>query len=582
MQILINHIGYEVNGPKQAIISNQESYFDVESVYLHCAKTKKELASYPLETHGNVANWHTGFYSSVDFSSFTHAGLFYLKVKTTCSPIFELNEGILMQRTFSDVLHYFTSQRCSGIFDEKDKHVPLLNSDKIVDVHGGWYDASGDVSKYLSHLSYANYLNPQQTPMVVWNMIKGLSILDSTGSDNRQSKNRVLFSDFPRTRLIEEALYGADFLVRMQAEEGFFYTTVFDKWSKDIDQREICSYATQNGHKSSDYQAGFRQGGGIAIAALAAASRLENHGEVKHSDYLTSAEKGYLHLLENNTQYLDNGEENIIDEYCALLACVELYRATNTPFYLHEARSWALRLRKRQHTDDNIENFWSANDDGSRPYFHASEAGLPVIALCEYLSIEPEESIKKTIKSTVRLAMIFELTITQKEVNPFDYPRQYVKAIDKEKQDAFFIPHNNESGYWWQGENARLASLSVATFLALPYLDRNTLEPKLRQYGHNCMDWILGLNPFDICMLEGHGKNNPDYLPEHDFVNAKGGICNGITSGFEDENSIAFNPDNQKNDMLQNWRWGEQWIPHGAWYLLAIMAQASYYQRGHA
>jgi len=25
-----------------------------------------------------------------------------------------------------------------------------------VDVHGGWYDASGDRSKYLSHLSYAN------------------------------------------------------------------------------------------------------------------------------------------------------------------------------------------------------------------------------------------------------------------------------------------------------------------------------------------------------------------------------------------------------------------------------------------
>ena len=47
----------------------------------------------------------------------------------------------------------------------------------------------------------------------------------------------------------------------MQAPEGFFYTTVFDKWSKDEHQREICSYATQKGLKSADYQAGFRQGG---------------------------------------------------------------------------------------------------------------------------------------------------------------------------------------------------------------------------------------------------------------------------------------------------------------------------------
>ena len=38
-------------------------------------------------------------------------------------------------------------------------------SGKRADLHGGWYDASGDVSKYLSHLSYANYMNPQQTPL---------------------------------------------------------------------------------------------------------------------------------------------------------------------------------------------------------------------------------------------------------------------------------------------------------------------------------------------------------------------------------------------------------------------------------
>ncbi|MCV5333112.1 glycoside hydrolase family 9 protein, partial [Escherichia coli] len=92
-------------------------------------------------------------------------------------------------------------------------------ANQTADVHGGWYDASGDVSKYLSHLSYANYLNPQQTPMVVWNILKGLSLLE--GSED--------IAAFTRTRLIEEALFGADFLVRMQNEKGFFYMTVFDK-----------------------------------------------------------------------------------------------------------------------------------------------------------------------------------------------------------------------------------------------------------------------------------------------------------------------------------------------------------------
>ena len=55
----------------------------------------------------------------------------------------------------------------------------------------------------------------------------------------------------------------------MQDPAGYFYITVFDKWTKDLKQREISAYATQDGIKSSDYQAGFREGGGMAIAALA-------------------------------------------------------------------------------------------------------------------------------------------------------------------------------------------------------------------------------------------------------------------------------------------------------------------------
>ncbi|MCV6022012.1 glycoside hydrolase family 9 protein, partial [Escherichia coli] len=78
------------------------------------------------------------------------------------------------------VIHYFKSQRCGGVFDQQDRQVPVLNANQTADVHGGWYDASGDVSKYLSHLSYANYLNPQQTPMVVWNILKGLSLLEGS------------------------------------------------------------------------------------------------------------------------------------------------------------------------------------------------------------------------------------------------------------------------------------------------------------------------------------------------------------------------------------------------------------------
>ncbi len=566
MLLLTNHIGYERLGPKKAIIQTEQPHLSSYTAQLICATSEQTVATFAVEEQGKVANWHQGYFYLIDFSSFTDSGDYFLQVEDSRSSYFTVGEHILLNQTLSDVIHYFKSQRCGGVFDQQDRQVPVLNANQTADVHGGWYDASGDVSKYLSHLSYANYLNPQQTPMVVWNILKGLSLLE--GSED--------IAAFTRTRLIEEALFGADFLVRMQNEKGFFYMTVFDKWSKDTAQREICAYETQLGHKFDDYQAGFRQGGGVAIAALAAASRLGVHGEYDQQKYRNAAENGYWHLKEHNTQYLNDGEENIIDEYCALLASVELFKATKETRYLEESRLWAQRLVARQMSDEQIQHFWSANQDGSRPYFHAAEAGLPGIALCEYLAIEDDSVQTESVKCIVNRACEFEIKISNKVTNPFGYPRQYVKGVNESKRDAFFVAHNNESGYWWQGENARLGSLATMAYLAQPHIASQEIQQQLSVFAQDALNWIVGLNPYDMCMLDGHGRNNPDYLPQYGFFNAKGGVCNGITGGFEDEEDIAFNPPAQKDDMLQNWRWGEQWIPHGAWYLLAIMSQAQH------
>ncbi|MDS1996253.1 glycoside hydrolase family 9 protein [Vibrio parahaemolyticus] len=566
MLLLTNHIGYERLGPKKAIIQTEQPHLSSYTAQLICATSEQTVATFAVEEQGKVANWHQGYFYLIDFSSFTDSGDYFLQVEDSRSSYFTVGEHILLNQTLSDVIHYFKSQRCGGVFDQQDRQVPVLNANQTVDVHGGWYDASGDVSKYLSHLSYANYLNPQQTPMVVWNILKGLSLLEESED----------IAAFTRTRLIEEALFGADFLVRMQNEKGFFYMTVFDKWSKDTAQREICAYETQLGHKFDDYQAGFRQGGGVAIAALAAASRLGVHGEYDQQKYRNAAENGYWHLKEHNTQYLNDGEENIIDEYCALLASVELFKATKETSYLEESRLWAQRLVARQMSDEQIQHFWSANQDGSRPYFHAAEAGLPVIALCEYLAIEDDSVQTESVKRIVNRACEFEIKISNKVTNPFGYPRQYVKGVNESKRDAFFVAHNNESGYWWQGENARLGSLATMAYLAQPHITSQEIQQQLSVFAQDALNWIVGLNPYDMCMLDGHGRNNPDYLPQYGFFNAKGGVCNGITGGFEDEEDIAFNPPAQKDDMLQNWRWGEQWIPHGAWYLLAIMSQAQH------
>jgi hypothetical protein len=69
----------------------------------------------------------------------------------------------------------------------------------------------------------------------------------------------------------------------------------------------------------------------------------------------------------------------------------------------------------------------------------------------------------------------------------------------------------------------------------------------------NCNNWILGLNPYDVCIFDGLGYNNPDYK-ETVSLNFKGIVCNGITSGFSDENDIAFMPLPQDDDTYHKWR----------------------------
>ena len=86
------------------------------------------------------------------------------------------------------------------------------------------------------------------------------------------------------------------------------------------------------------------------------------------------------------------------------------------------------------------------------------------------------------------------------------------------------------------------------------------------------LNWILGLNPYDASLLQGTGHNNPTYgfFGTFEYTNAPGGIVNGITSGFDDEENIDLNLPYAITGKDSDWRWAEQWLPHAAWYMLAV------------
>jgi hypothetical protein len=73
-------------------------------------------------------------------------------------------------------------------------------------------------------------------------------------------------------------------------------------------------------------------------------------------------------------------------------------------------------------------------------------------------------------------------------------------------------------------------------------------------------------------MLHAKGRNNIAYMffDSYEYTNAPGGICNGITGGYTDEEDIDFGLRYAATGKDDDWRWAEQWLPHAAWYLYAV------------
>jgi hypothetical protein len=580
--VLTNHLGYELAGPKHAVVQGHKSD-EVRSCAVEDVDGGTRVSTSPPRFMGPVAQWRDWVYWTVDFPELQREGMFRVVCVTAVgesySPAFLVQKHVLERHTLSNVIDYFKGQRSSGELDQADRAVPLEGRPDVkVDVHGGWYDATGDYGKHLSHLSFSTYFNPQQIPLTAWGLLKTYDLLQRRGDP--------AFRQYLR-RILDEGAWGADYLVRMKAPGGSFYRSVSapgpEKRPQDRrigrDSKGVAIKTAETKDRFQpgetgaplerrEYESSLRAGAGVAIAALARAAAMAVPGE-RREDYLRTAEEAWAFLSANNGLLTNDGHENIVDDYCALLAATELYRATKKPEYKAAADDRALRLLKRQASPPRA--YWRA-DGHDRPFFHPADAGLPVASLLCYVEIADADR-KRDVLNAVRASLEWELTLTSEVTNPFGYARQIVQTRVGVREARFFFPHDTETAPWWQGENARLASMAFAARLAIPYFDQDTtFVARLRRYAQDQLNWILGLNPFDACMLHGTGRNNPDYMffDSYEYTNAPGGICNGITGGFSDPGGIDFNLPYTVTGADHDWRWGEQWLPHATWYMLAV------------
>jgi hypothetical protein len=593
--VLVNHLGYDASAPKTAIVAAPHGAIvrSARAVLATDAALDRVGIALTVDPGERVEGWRAASYHRIDLSPLTGAGTYRVVAEVAPaadaapgaeadasgaepavievdSEPFVVGEHRIPSLVVSDVTAYFRSQRSTGEIERKDAEARFYGDDsgRTVDARGGWLDASGDYSKFLSHLTYTRMMSPQQIPLCAWALL-------TAGGELRRAHPDFETSQYPRLR--DEGLFGADFLVRFQAPEGYFYTGIFDALTKDLDERVI-NAPLQNSVRTQRWQAAYRHGGGLAIAALALASTQEVAGEYDADVYFAAAVRGFDHLEHHNEDYLFDGEESVIDDYCALLAAAELARAAAlrgvpSDRFLQAAVRRADALAERFREDETGAAYLVGDVEG-RPFFHAAESGLPVIALLRFADVV--DAVSRDASSAAPRARSLALALISGTVdrvdavpNPFGYLRQRVQPTGEAPRDAFFFPHENETGYWWQGENAGISSVAYAASRAslAPGCD-DTTRYRLRRLSADLTAWVGGLNPFDTCMVQGRGRNNVEYSGV--YQNSPGGIVNGITSGWDDEHDIAFLPGSAPDG--NEWRWAEQWIPHSAWFLLAVCA----------
>lgn len=579
MKILTNHMGYSVAGPKKAVLQAEGNQIPERCVLTN--ETGSVRCVLDLKPIGTVAHWQTGNYWLVDFSDFAQEGTWYIEAecdgRTVRSHSFEISRKLLTMRMLNAVSYYFKAQRSTGEWLYCDRALPFEGERQgIVDAHGGWFDATGDYGIHLSHLSHSSYHNPQQVPFSAYTFFKMHEFLAHSGNEEYTMLKR---------RALDEGFFGADFLMRMRAPSGTFFRSINRAQALDAVQGSRClgfeyhgssdqfsekaATADEETIADENYECSLRSGGGLGIAALAAAGRhFYLSSEHTQQQYLMAAKEIWAYLKENNLRYTNDGCWNLIDDYCALIAVTELWRSTQEYAYLMEARCFARAIAGR--TVPTGEGMRRLEMAPGEPFYSAADEGLPVIALLQYAQVEMDVAQASAARQCAEEIMRYKLALTDSVANPFGYPLLEVR-LGEEIKKQFFFSHHSKAAPWWQGDNARIASLAAAAAEMSQCTADAILAVRCRKMAQDPLDWIMGLNPFDSCMIEGYGHNNIQYFfkGRYDFLNCPGGIVNGITSAPEDEEGIAFvmQPTKEVDD---NWRWAEQWIPHASWYLYAM------------
>ena len=545
-RIALSHIGYRPGNSKTAIANN----LPTANFKLLESDSGKTVLEKPIHT----AETRLGKYQVLDFTEVQKPGTYVLQAGDVKTRPFRIGDDIWAQ-TIWKTLNFFYCERCGcdvpGIHKACHADWQMVHGQKRITINGGWHDA-GDLSQ-----------GPCNTSLGAYAMF--------SLAEKLQDKDPKL-----ATRLIEEAQWGLDWILKIRFDDGFRVGFArMDRWTDGVlgTRDDVVTEADNNVyancpevHCSVPY---------TAATTEALAARI-----FKDSDPALAAR--CLKSARSDWQFATTNANKMDLDFAAAgaMASIEMFKTTGEQVYADRAVELANVLlgcqqREAMPWDFPLSGFFYTNTqrDHILHYWHAGHDQTPIVAFAELCATFPDhpnwmkwysavvlysEYLSKLAEFTAPYGMLPASVYRLDECETVWYRDQVKEGI--RLAEGYYlrrfpvwgaVPQNG------RGNNGII--LSQAKALSTAARLRNA--PKLVDLCERQLQWVLGRNPFCQSLMCSEGY---DFAPQYTAMsgNMVGGLPVGIQTRMHRD--VPFWPNSNCYVFKETWV-----FPAGRW--LSIM-----------
>jgi hypothetical protein len=512
-----------------------------------------------------------GEFQVLDFSSLKEPGAYILRAGNVSSRPFIIGPPdqpwwLSLQAT----LNFFYGNRCGfavpGVHNEDHKDWFATLGDQKVSMSGGWHDA-GDLSQGIINTGEATYA--------------------MFALAERLGENPL------RTRLLEEAKWGLDWLTRVRFPGGYkVYFSSHNLWTDNVVGDADDRSREMKNNPNANY---------IAAAAEAIAYRV-----LKERDPALAARA--LELAKEDWEYAINGVEDATTRTTpafaasqmelagiGITASVELFRATNDAKYRDKAQALAqIILDSQQQTPVGDDKAWSGffytapNRDTLFHQFHRGNDQAPIVALVQLLETFPSHADAARWRKAVQLHLDFQKRGAATTAPWNVLPAYVYRTADapKEVADSGALHGATRPAYVEQvkaglplGGDWYLRAMPVAfarrgnygvllsQTKALSVAARFLRDSSARELAEKQLQWVMGRNPFAQSTMYGVG-----FGWSQQYSVSSGDFYGSLPVGIQNRGTTDL-PYWPTNNMYV---WKEVWMHPSArwlWILADLMPQ---------